>query len=100
MFEIKANKQPVGHYINRQSFHNNQIPLQEGDSIYIFSDGYPDQFGGPHGKKFKYKPFKELLLSIQEMDMSAQKVHLETTLENWKSGYEQVDDICIIGVRV
>ncbi len=101
LYEIKANRQPIGAYINRAKFTNHTIQLIEGDSIYIFSDGFPDQFGGPSGRKFKYKPFKELLLSIQELDMAAQRKMLDKTIEDWKGGsYEQVDDICVIGVRI
>jgi tetratricopeptide (TPR) repeat protein len=101
LYEIKANRQPIGAYIHRESFTNHIIPLIEGDTIYIFSDGFPDQFGGPNGKKFKYKPFKELLLSIQEHDMTTQRTILDKAIEDWKGGlFEQVDDICVIGVRV
>jgi len=100
LYEIKANRQPIGAYIHRESFTNHSIQLMAGDSIYIFSDGFPDQFGGPTGRKFKYKPFKELLLSIQEFDMVAQRKLLDKAIEDWKGSYEQVDDICVIGVRV
>ena len=100
LYEIKANRQPIGAYIKRASFTNHTIHLLEGDSIYIFSDGFPDQFGGPNGRKFKYKPFKELLLSIQEFDMVTQRQLLNKTIEDWKGSHEQVDDICVIGVRV
>ncbi len=101
LYEIKANRQPIGAYINRASFTNHSFELIKGDTVYIFSDGFPDQFGGPQGKKFKYKPFKELLLSIQEHDMSTQRTLLDKAIEDWKgSSYEQVDDVCVIGVRV
>jgi serine phosphatase RsbU (regulator of sigma subunit) len=101
LYEIKANRQPIGAYINRENFTNHCFQLLPGDSVYIFSDGFPDQFGGPNGKKFKYKPFKELLLSLQEHDMATQRTLLNMAIEDWKgSTYEQVDDICVIGVRV
>ena len=101
LYEIKANRQPIGAYINREDFTNHCFELTEGDSVYIFSDGFPDQFGGPSGKKFKYKPFKELLLSIQQHDMATQRTLLDKAIEDWKgSTYEQIDDICVIGVRI
>jgi tetratricopeptide (TPR) repeat protein/serine phosphatase RsbU (regulator of sigma subunit) len=100
LFEIKANRQPIGAYINRVPFSNHTFQLNKEDTVYIFSDGYPDQFGGSDGKKFKYKPFKELLITIQELEMSAQRKKLEETINDWRGDFEQVDDICIIGLRV
>ncbi|MCW8897225.1 MAG: serine/threonine-protein phosphatase, partial [Flavobacteriales bacterium] len=100
IIEIKANKQPIGKYDNVASYTTHTIDLQENDSIYLFTDGFADQFGGSKGKKFMYKPFKELLLSIQDKTMNEQKIMLEQHFENWKGNLEQVDDVCIIGVRV
>lgn len=100
LYEIKANKQPIGAYINRVPFTNHTIPLQDNDSIYIFSDGFPDQFGGPDGKKFKYKPFKELLLNLQKDSLQEQCRLLDETMIKWRGSYEQIDDICIIGLKV
>ena len=74
--------------------------MQKGDTIYLFSDGYIDQFGGPRGKKFMSKRLRQLFLEIQEMSMEEQKEHLDKTIEEWKGGGEQVDDILVIGVRV
>jgi serine phosphatase RsbU (regulator of sigma subunit) len=74
--------------------------LTQGDSIYIFTDGFADQFGGPKGKKLMYKPFKELLLSIQNMSMDEQKNTLEKHFNDWKGNHEQIDDVCIIGVKL
>jgi serine phosphatase RsbU (regulator of sigma subunit) len=73
--------------------------LNHGDSLYVFTDGYADQFGGPEGKKFKYKKLKELLLSIQHEDMQTQKEILHKEFLAWKGDLDQVDDICIIGIR-
>ena len=99
--QIKADKQPVGyHFGEEKHFTNNEIQLKKGDTIYIFSDGYQDQFGGPKGKKFMSKQFRQLFLDIQEMNMEEQKEHLDKTIEDWKGDEEQVDDILVIGVRV
>ncbi len=98
--ELKADKQPIGEYLTRKDFTNNEIALVKGDTIYSFSDGYPDQFGGPKGKKFKYSQLENLLLSIQNKTMAEQKEILNDTIEKWKGSLEQVDDICVFGVRV
>lgn len=98
--EVKADRQPIGKYEKSTPFTNHQLQLQENDVIVLFSDGFADQFGGPDGKKFKYKPFKELLLSIHEKSMENQKTFVLRTFENWKGKEEQIDDVCVIGVRV
>jgi tetratricopeptide (TPR) repeat protein len=100
LIEYKPNKQPIGKTVKPKPFTTHSIELQKGDTIYIFTDGFADQFGGPKGKKFMYKPFKELLLSIQEKTMEEQKIMLEQHFENWKGGLEQIDDVCVIGVRI
>ncbi|HET6992259.1 MAG TPA: SpoIIE family protein phosphatase, partial [Bacteroidia bacterium] len=99
LIEIKADKQPIGQHDNRKPFTNHEIEIEKGDSIYLFTDGYADQFGGPKGKKFKYRQISDKLVSIQEKSMNQQKAILAETLENWKGNLEQVDDICIIGIR-
>lgn len=81
-------------------FEGHDIEVQKGDCVYIFSDGYPDQFGGPKGKKFKYKQFQELLAEIHDKDMEVQKFILEETLTKWKGGLDQVDDVLVIGFRI
>ena len=98
--EYKPNKQPIGKVDNPKPFTTHTIELQKEDTVYVFTDGFADQFGGEKGKKFMYKPFKELLLSIQEKTMEEQKIMLEQHFENWKEKLEQVDDVCIIGVRI
>lgn len=100
LIEFKANKQPVGNYFRNEPYTTHEVQVLKGDSIYIFTDGYADQFGGEKGKKFMYKPFKELLLSIQTKKMEEQKEILEQHFESWKGNLEQVDDVCIIGVRI
>ena len=98
--EIKADKQPIGKHFRNESYTHHQLQLQQGDTIYIFSDGYADQFGGPKGKKMMYKPFKEFLLSIQHLDMEEQQKAIANHFYQWKGDNEQVDDVCVIGVRV
>ena len=95
--EYKANKQPIGNYINSKPFDTHEIELFEGDTIYIFSDGFSDQFGGDKGKKFKASNFKKLLLSIQGKSPEEQKIVINDTFENWKGSLEQLDDVCVIG---
>jgi serine phosphatase RsbU (regulator of sigma subunit)/Tfp pilus assembly protein PilF len=98
--EIKADKQPIGKYSNRVAFNTHHINLYEGDAIYLFTDGFADQFGGPKGKKFKYSKLKELILSTNNKTMSEQKEILNDSFETWKTNLEQVDDVCIIGIRI
>jgi len=98
--ETKADKQPIGKYLNHQPFTSHEIELQKGDTIYIFSDGYVDQFGGDKGKKLKPANFRKLLLSIQDLSMEEQKNHLTSAFIKWQGELEQVDDVCVIGLRV
>jgi|JI10StandDraft_1071094.scaffolds.fasta_scaffold86548_2 serine phosphatase RsbU (regulator of sigma subunit) len=98
--EIKANKQPIGKTDNPTPFTTHSIPYVKGTSFYLFTDGYADQFGGPKGKKFKYKQLEELLLELSSKQMSVQKEILNTKFEEWKSGIEQVDDVCVIGIKL
>jgi len=100
LFEIKPDKMPIGIYQKMDKFECHDISLSTGDQLYMFSDGYADQFGGPKGKKFKYKPFKELLLQNAEKSMSEQRNVLENAFEDWKGDFEQIDDVVIIGIRV
>ncbi len=100
LIEIKADKQPIGNYEKMNPFTLHQLDLQNGDTIYSFSDGYADQFGGSFGKKMKYKPLKDLILSIQDKDMCEQNTILYNAYNDWKRNFEQIDDVCMIGVRV
>jgi serine phosphatase RsbU (regulator of sigma subunit) len=100
--ETKGDPFPIGiSEIDKLSpFTNNRINLQKGDSIYIFSDGYADQFSGPERKKFMKKQMKELLTSIQTKKMMEQQIILDQTFNNWKGNLDQVDDVLVIGVRI
>jgi len=105
--ELKANKQPIGKCDLMNPFTNHTVQLYQGDTFYIFSDGYADQFGGENklerktgGKKFKSKPFKNLLLSINQQSLNEQNIALENHFEKWKGNLEQIDDVCVIGVRI
>jgi serine phosphatase RsbU (regulator of sigma subunit)/Tfp pilus assembly protein PilF len=100
VLETKANKQPIGQFENPKPYTTHNIDLEKGDAIYIFSDGYVDQFGGEKGKKFKSKAFRALLLSVQNKAMEEQKKSIDEVFEIWKGDLGQIDDVCVIGVRV
>lgn len=98
--EYKGDKQPIGIYAGiPKPFTNHEIDLQTGDSIYLYSDGYADQFGGHQNKKFKYAQLKELLTTIVQLPMERQREKLQLNFEAWKSDNEQVDDVLVIGIR-
>lgn len=99
--EIKGDKQPVGYQEGKDGpFTGHEIQLEQGDIIYTFSDGYQDQIGGEANKKFMVKRFRQLIVSLRGKSMNEQKEVLDRTLENWKGDEQQIDDICIIGVRI
>ena len=103
LYEVKADKMPLAYYpgCEGEVFTNNYIQLQDGDSIYVASDGFPDQFGGVKGKKFMYKKFKRLLMSLNSETMDKQNELLEKSILDWMGNeHEQIDDICIIGVKI
>jgi PAS domain S-box-containing protein len=109
LIELKGDKQPIGSDSDeiKKPFTNQIIDIQKGDAVYLLTDGYSDQFGGPKGKKLKYSRLKELLISISGKSMPDQKVILDNAIEEWKAYrkadgemYEQVDDILIIGIRI
>ena len=97
---LSANKMPVGEGIKTENFNTFSINYEKGDTLYLFTDGYPDQFGGEKGKKFKYKQLEELLSSNSDKPTAFQKEKLETTFENWRGNLEQVDDVCVIGIKL
>jgi len=100
--QFKADKFPIGSSVNAKhnAFTNHSIQLEKGDQLYIFSDGYADQFGGSRGKKFMYKRFRELLLSVEKQSLNKQREVLHESLYEWMQDEEQVDDILVMGVRV
>ena len=99
-YEIKADKQPVAKHFKNELFTNHTIKLEQGDTIYTFSDGYPDQFGGEKGKKFMYKQFKQMLIAAYDLSLETQLELIEGRFYEWKGTMEQVDDVCVIGVRI
>src|SRR5690606_14325844 len=100
LHELKATKQPVGLYFKRQPFKTWEVELEPGERFYLYSDGFADQFGGKDGKKFKNKSFKKLLLDGIDEEIHVQKELLNNTFETWKKDFEQLDDVCVIGVEV
>ena len=100
IIEIKADKQPIGEFVKMVPFTNHKIDLQKGDCIYLYTDGFVDQFGGKKNKKFKSKPFKEMLIQMSHLPMNEQHTVLQKTLNEWRGDTGQVDDICIFGVRI
>lgn len=98
---VKADKFAIGSFEpGSKKYTQHKVQLQKGDVIYLFSDGYADQFGGERGKKFLYNRFREHLLSVHKKQMNEQKDYLEKTMHEWQGSFEQVDDILVIGVRI
>ncbi len=98
--ELKANKMPVAIHLRMKDFTQKQTKVQKGDKIYIFSDGYKDQFGGPKGEKFKAKNFKKLLIQNRHLPMQMQKNILNEKFETWKSHMKQIDDVLVVGLNI
>jgi len=100
IMHCSADKMPVGMHSDMKPFELKSIPLQKNDVVYTFTDGIPDQFGGPKGKKFKYKQLEDILLSIHQLPMEEQKEILNQKFENWKGILEQIDDVLLIGIKI
>jgi len=100
IFETPGDKMPIGIYENMPPFKRYVIDIEKGDVFYMFSDGYEDQFGGPDGKKFKSKQFKQLLLEIHKQPMEKQKEILEKRFDEWKGSLPQVDDVVVTGLTI
>lgn len=98
--EIKGTKQPIGRFESKIPFVNHEMSVKNGDAVYLFTDGIADQFGGPDGKKYKYKRVKELLLQINTKSHSEQKNNIITEFVKWKGQNEQIDDVCLMGIKI
>ena len=97
---IKPDRIPVGIHKTHESFSRQSLQLQHGDNLYMFSDGFPDQFGGENGKKFRYKAFRQLILDIHQKEFDSQQAAISQAFEKWKGQYEQVDDVLVLGLKV
>lgn len=98
--EASKDKMPVGKSESTTSFNLHKLQVQKGDTIYLYTDGYADQFGGEKGKKFKTKALNDLLLQVSQKTMSEQSKIIQTTFENWKGKLEQIDDVCVVGIKL
>jgi serine phosphatase RsbU (regulator of sigma subunit) len=99
--EYRADRMPIGiYYGEKESFTNYEIDILKGDTIYIFSDGFADQFGGPKGSKYMKYNLKKLLTEINSKSMDEQRFILENEFENWKGSANQIDDVTILGIRI
>jgi serine phosphatase RsbU (regulator of sigma subunit) len=98
--EIKADKQSIGKTDLPQPFKTHEISYEKDSVFYLFTDGYADQFGGPKGKKFKYKQLAELISKNSQLSMQEQSLEIENAFNNWKGDLEQIDDVCIIGIKI
>ncbi len=100
LYELKGDKMPIAIYERMDSFTNKEIQLNKEDTVYLFSDGFADQFGGESGKKFKYSSLKKLFLSVSSLPLEEQKKNIHSTLLKWMEHEEQVDDITVLGVKI
>lgn len=100
LIEIKGDRYPIGFFFEKKVFHQHEIALDTGDRLYLFSDGYTDQFGGERNKKFTKKKFKDLLLSMNDIPMAEQSGFLSYAFSNWKQQNEQTDDVLVVGVKI
>ena len=99
LLEVRADKLSIGSYSAKVKFKSHRIQIKKGDRIYLFSDGYADQFGGPKAKKLKMMEFKNLLLSKSKSDLKKQSEVLHDFRMNWQGDLQQVDDICVVGIE-
>jgi len=100
LIEFKGDKQPIGKYAHLNPFNQHLFKIENGDVLYLFTDGFPDQFGGNDGKKFKYLPFKRALVEFQHLNMPEQGRLIEKLFIEWKGNLEQIDDVCVMGIKM
>jgi serine phosphatase RsbU (regulator of sigma subunit) len=101
LLEYHADRMPIAvNDISKESFSSHLIKIKKGDLLYMFSDGYADQFGGPNNKKYKYSTMKSFLLSINKLPMSVQHKKLEDEFDSWKGANSQVDDVLLLGLKI
>ena len=100
IIENSVDKMPVGKGERMEPFKLHTLNAKPGDLLYLYTDGYADQFGGPKGKKFKYRPLNELLLHNAHLPLSEQHTILSNNFIEWRGDLEQVDDVCIMGIRM
>jgi serine phosphatase RsbU (regulator of sigma subunit) len=100
--EFKGNRFPVGTFVGEEirQFTNHSIPVRSEDMVYVFSDGFSDQFGGPNGKKFMIRRFRKMLLEVHTLPLEQQQQAILNQFVDWKGNLEQIDDIVIMGVRI
>ncbi|AEA45612.1 SpoIIE family protein phosphatase [Fluviicola taffensis] len=99
IIELKPNKQPIGQFIDAKPFHQQEYQLEHNDCVYLYTDGYVDQFGGDRLKKFKSRPFKVLLSTIYHLSMEEQYTEIQQNFDTWKHDVDQVDDVCVFAVK-
>ncbi len=100
LLEWKGDKQPIGKFEEMKPFQEHEIQLEENDQLYLMSDGYVDQFGGPNGKKFKSVALKKTLLEHADQSMEAQRENISVAYHSWKKDNEQIDDVCVLGFKL
>lgn len=100
MTELKPDKQPIGYFDAARPFSKQEVHVQSGDRLFLFSDGYADQFGGPKGKKFKYSNLQKLLIENSNNDLKSLHHTLQSSFSQWKGDLEQIDDVCVMGIRI
>ncbi len=100
IFELSPDKQPIGQFTHHKPFRQQEFDLESGDCIYLFTDGYVDQFGGEKEKKYKSRSFKNMLIRISHLPMSEQYAFIQREFDSWKGELEQVDDVCVFGVKI
>jgi len=99
LIELKPDKQPIGQFIDAKPFSQKEFQLEDDDCIYLYTDGYVDQFGGDKAKKFKSRPFKSMLLELSALPMITQFNAVQEAFDSWKGELDQVDDVCVFGIR-